>query len=60
MTHFEEPPETDELPEMIQRASECDDPTVFKILDAIIEARRRAHYKDRASAIVKLLDDGAA
>lgn len=55
-----EPPVTDELPEMIQRASECDDPTVFRILDAIIEARKRAHTKIRASAIVRMLDDGAA
>ena len=55
-----EPPVTDELPEMIQRASECDDPHVFRILDAIIESRRRAHYKAAASRIVQTLDDGAA
>jgi hypothetical protein len=53
-----EPPLSDELPEMIQRASECNDPHVFKILDAIIAQRiRRAK---RASAIVRMLDDGAA
>jgi hypothetical protein len=59
MSRFGEPPLTDELPEMIQRAAECDDPTVFRILDVIIEARKRAHAK-RASEIVRMLDDGAA
>lgn len=41
-----EPPMTDELPEMIQRASEVDDPHVFRILDAII-AHRKRQAKDK-------------
>lgn len=36
-----EPPLSDELPEMLQRASEMDDPRCFRILDAIIAQRLR-------------------
>lgn len=36
-----EPPMTDELPEMIQRASEIDDPTIYRLCDVIIRNRRR-------------------
>lgn len=40
-----EPPLSDELPEMIQRASELDDPTVFRLCDVLIAARKRRHLR---------------
>ena len=55
---FVEPPLSDEMPEMYQKASECDDPTVYRLLDVIVANRRR--QAKRASAIVRMLDDGAA
>jgi hypothetical protein len=55
-----EPPLSDELPEMYQKASEYDDPKVYRLLDVIVAHRRRAHYKAAASRIVRMLDDGAA
>lgn len=57
---MKEPPESDELPEMIAAAAEIDDPMVFRILDIQIAKRKREHEKARASAIVRMLDDGAA
>lgn len=56
---IEEPPLSDELPEMYQKASEYDDPKVYRLLDVIVANRRRAVQR-RASEIVRMLDDGAA
>lgn len=41
-----EPPVTDELPEMIQRASEIDDPTVYRLCDVILRHRTRMAKRD--------------
>jgi hypothetical protein len=46
----EEPPVTDELPEMIQRASEVDDPTAYRLCDVVIAARRRAARRAKGVA----------
>lgn len=55
-----EPPLELELAEMYQKASEYDDPKVYRLLDVIVASRWRAHDKAAASRIVQLLDDGAA
>lgn len=46
MTEPVEPPLTDELPEMIQRASELNDPTVFRLCDVVIRHRQRRAKRD--------------
>ena len=46
-----EPPLSDELPEMIQRASEVDDPTVYRLCDVILRHRKRmADHEPRPAA----------
>lgn len=54
MSDVREPPVELELAELIQSASEVDDPTVYRILDVMIAKQRRE--RERASEIVKLLD----
>jgi hypothetical protein len=53
-----EPPLGIELPEMIQAASEIDDPMVYRIID--IQIAKQKALQQRASEIVQMLDDGAA